>query len=358
MSNEASLSPLTIDINGTALSYDPLLARRRRRRAILVACVVVVALAALAIPAVGHADAIAEIQKWFIDSFLADAAANIFKLGVDQLKAAVNGPTGIFTSNFDQILGERDAPGVYQAIKSVSDNGVKPIAATLFTLVILMEFLKISQRADMHQTLPLFKEVMTFMCFVVLYMFIIRNGFDIVSGLYEVVHKIQPYIATIPDVKAGDWDAKTIHDAIVNADPAPTIGSVLIFMVLSAVMAAAVFGANIKVTIAGWMLGIQLYVQAAFAPLAFVFFAYEGTKQWALGYIRHFLSLAMNGIIIMILLYMLAVMVSSVIPGVGNDTFDLGQWGPANFIKCFAILFMFVKAIGESDRWSSQVFGG
>lgn len=259
------------------------------------------------------------------------------------------GVSGVLTAPFDSLLGSLGGdklPGLKDFVKGISDVGVKPVAASLFSLSILAQFMKIAQRMDQNQTVPALKEIVMLFVFCVIYMYLIRNGFNIMGDLYDLVGGID-VDESFKDLAIGtDEFIDKIFDGIDVGGALAWVGA----MIISTIIAAKTW---ITITVAAWGLAIQVYVMAAFAPLAFAFFSYDGTRQWALGYLRNFLSLALTMVILLIILYCFPFLFNA-INDWNNVTVD-SFIAPIKYIACLMLLS---KAVTSAGQWAQGVFGG
>lgn len=340
---------MSFDVNGKTVYYDPRPVIRRSR-GVSGVVVVLVALAAF-LPGLAIADGpLDPVRELFISG-----AVYWFTGSMGLLHKVVFQDASIFMAPFNNLLGGEGSLGIYSFVENLANSSVKPISATLFTLVMMTEWIKISQRADANQTMPFFKEIFTYMAFVIIYMYLIRNGFDFVGGLYDLVHKIDVGLAANHDFL--NWKTEEVTKALQDKDA--DIGFYFGWLVYSFVSFGVIMLALAKASIAGWLLAIQVYVQAAFAPLAFTFFAYEGTRQWALGYLRHFLGLAATGVVLLILFYCFALIVPSVLNmDPAKPQFNLDAWDALGFLKLWACCGLLFQAIGQAGSWAHSIFGG
>lgn len=284
------------------------------------------------------------VQGLIVDSIFVPMCQGLWDTTVTVL--GVLNTNSVLTSSFDALLGGDGLPGIKDLLENLSNVGVKPIAATFFALAILSQFMKIAQRMDQNQTIPALKEVVTLFVFCVIYMYLIRNGFKIMGDVFNLFHDKLSISQAMETAKPTDLQ---LSEALKGA----TIGTAVVWLIgLLAGLVCTTF-VYIKANMAAWGLAIQIYFMAAFAPLAFAFLAYEGTKQWALGYIRNFLSLTLTMTIVLVLLYCF--------PLIFNSVVNYNEISVASILiipKLLAVNMLLIKSLDSAGHWAQGVFGG
>lgn len=367
---------LTLDVNGATLSFMPeggREARVRRVGAALAALAALCAVSLLLAPhlawadfqlgplTIGTPDIGNMIQEAIVNGIILPMIVSAWNTLTDFITFITSG--SILTAGFNDLLATDGLTPVKDTILSISNNGVKPVAATFFSLVILTELLKISQRMDQNQTLPAIKEVATLFVFCSIYMYLIRNGFSLVGDIYNLFHGGAFDVAA--SSKATVSQAAS-SDALKTALKDTTVGDALMIWLVMIIAVVAICVAYIKVMIASWGLAIQVYIMAAFAPLAFAFFGYDGTRGWAIGFLKNFLALSVTGLIYLIILYLFPSMLL-VVSGLGNfnwasvaSTAVAGLAGGVvlSMLRVVAVSFFLMKAIDSAGQWANAIFGG
>lgn len=335
---------MAVPVNGSTIEFVP----RRTGIAHVAAIVAAVILTLLVVPSLAFGDwDLFDPVKSIVSDILKPACKFLWGLQTNLIKDL--GVSGVLTAPFDSLfgsLGGDKLPGLKDFVKNVSDVGVKPIAASLFTLAMLAQFMKIAQRMDQTQMVPALKEIFMLFTFCVIYMYLIRNGFNIMGGLYDLVGKID-VTNSFKDLsnQTSDFIDK-VFDGIDIGGALAWIGT----MTISTIIAAKTW---VTVTIAAWGLALQVYVMSVFAPLAFAFMSYDGTRQWALGYVRNFLSLSLTMIILLIILYCYPYLFNAV--NDWNNVTANSILAPLKYMACLGLLS---KAVTSAGQWAQGVFGG
>lgn len=345
---------LRFEVNGHAVTYDCIgrFGSQMRDKAV-VAVVVVLALVALAMafPSLAFADVISDfINNGIVDVVLAPIANS----GFDELKRWVDkmndGSAGdLLTAPFDKLLSITGGSGVsqniYDSIKAVKVSTINPIAASLLSLVILMQLVKISQRMDSNAQMPALKEVFQLFVFCAVWMWVLRHNTDLLKDVYDVFRGMMDSAWASP--------GNTLPDQVIpipNADNLKLdVGQALMVVVNVGISLIMSMFVNVFVIFMALARGVQVYLYLLFAPIGFCFLGFDETKQWGLGFIKGFVAVCLSGTIMLIALWLYPGLIASY---VGSD-FGLDQMA---YLLAANLLIMMVCA--NSGKYARDILGG
>lgn len=358
MTTEAAMRPsMSFDVNGTTVTIEP---ERRGSRIVRVLIVVALAVAALALlmPLPAQAgiieDALAGVSQFFTDMLngFCEGLTNGTMNFINTLS-----PETLANRDFESLLGAGDV-SLYQMVRDICDVSVKPVAASVLTLVMLGQVIKISQRVDATATMPALKEVMVLFFTFVVGMYLVRHGLDLAGDIYDIFRVfISGISGGVKELKL-DYQAATVDTALGDF-----IGCLLACFIVFIVGAIARILANCMMLARA----IQIYLYAAFAPLMFAFFGLDETRQWSLGFLKGFMSACLSGFIIyfsiaafpyvmssMFVSGDMASMVTSTtitVPVVAGDGMN---WVLGIAAACVALALMCIK----SGTFAREILGG
>ncbi len=333
---------LEVSVNGSVVRVErhPILGWSRRHG---VAIALAVLLIALIVPNV----ALADMLSGYADDMghaAVDSIAGLFSGGDD-----TGGPVDLLTSPFDSLLGGHGGGTMmYDAIRGVH-NGLKTLAASLLSFVMLMQLVKISQRMDSGSQMPAVKEVFTLVVMCAIWVYVINHSLAIVQALYDQVNAITS--AALDQLGAKDKEAVTDIIAATGtlsiAGEQGAIAMLITWLILFLISSAG----SILVNFMSLARGIQIYVEAAFAPIPLVLLGFDETRSWGVGYIKNFIAICLSGTIMLIILKCLPIMLVSVFK---TEGFVLAtDFGNVVVIELLAIICCF-----KSGAWARDILGG
>lgn len=252
-------------------------------------------------------------------TFLQPIANALLKSLLDEISSAVSASD--LLCDFDHLLGTTAGKfNLAGLITKVSDGAIKPVAATLLAMGMLLQLLKIAKKMDQGGgMMPSVREVVALFVWCAVMMYMVRNGVGIVKDLYAMVQEI---------VKAASSTASS-YGAAANPEwwgkdnliTFPEDGYIAAgwIIVLECLIAWIVASFAIVISYA-MMLGraIEIYLTAMFAPIPFALMGFDETRSWGWGYIRQFLALCLSGVVMVIVLYMFPYLVISIVGNIGT----------------------------------------
>lgn len=246
---------------------------------------------------------------------------SIIKSMLGEIKSLVK--TTDLLANFDSLLSSKS--GNFSAsglITSVSNAAVKPVAATLLAMGMLLQLLKIARKMDQGGgMMPSVREVFALFVWCAIMMYMVRHGIDIVKDFYSLILNVIKKASSVaggygdPSKTLGEWASK---DKLIQFGDNSTIVDGLL-AVITCLLAWLV--ANFAVVISEVMVlarAIEIYVMAMFAPIPFSLFGFDETRSWGWGYIKNFLALCLAGVVMVIVLYLFPYLVVSMAGDIGK----------------------------------------
>ena len=339
-------SPLTFDVNGTEVTFQPRTWRHYVPHLLTVAAILAL-VAVLALPEVALAD---PISDWF-NGVMASACTAVINASMGFVNSIE--PAGLALNDFNNLFGSGDV-SLYQMAESISNVSIKPVAASVLALVILAQLIKIAQRVDANATMPALKEVMILFFYFVVGMYLVRHGVELVGDVYDIFRSF------IAGITAGAKDVEILFDP-EGMDVGSffgvllSSGIVLVGSAIASVLANAMFLAR----------AIQIYLYAAFAPLMFSFFGVDETRGWSLGFLKGFMAACLSGFIIYFSIaafpYILTSLLSTSMSTATDTTIyvvasggDNSTWVLMIAAACFSLGLMCLK----SGTFAREILGG
>ena len=347
---------IALDVNGPPISFCP--GRRRAPwRALVAGCAALLALGVLLVPDVALAwnplDDIGTSIRDSIGGFLMDSANGF----INSFLAFVNSisPDDLATNGFTNLLGSGDV-SLFTMISEIADVTVKPVAATVLSLVVLVQILKISQRVDGNVTMPALREVIALFLTFAIGLYLVRNSVDIMGAVYEI------FVSFIKGITSGVRDIQITLQWDDPSDIVTLIGLILSSVIIFFAGLACALVANIMLIARA----IQLYLYATFAPLMWSFIVLEDTRSWAIGYLKGFMSCCLSGFIIYFSLAAFPYAVASLLATDGSSVVtdttvlvtvtggDAVGWVVGIAAACFALALLSFK----SGQYAREILGG
>lgn len=320
-------------VNGHACACD--LGRGRRRVAVALA----LAATALLVPCAARAVTLDDLFAGPC-GVLAGEVGKVFGVFY-QSNTLMNG--------FDTLLGSDDASGtlgkVLETVEFAQSATIKPIAATVLALAILLQLLKISQRMDANAQMPALREVLGLFVFCACYLYVLRNCTELARGVFALFKSVA-FQFSPGNGKA--MDQETLSNLIsANVDGAE--GTTVLFIALLFAWGAALFSV-VSAVAASYGRGIQIYLMTLFAPLALAFLALDETRQWGVGFVKSYCATCLTATIILFFMWVGPYLL------VGT-AITAGDWLPA-VIKIIAVSGLMGAGITSSGKYAREILGG
>ncbi len=266
--------------------------------------------------------------------------------------------TTIFGSGFtDGAAGLKDPiskynTAAYDFANLVNSTAVKPIAATIVAIVLVLEFARISSRYEGDQktgtqqvALAVMKSAMVVLA--------IQNIDMLIAAINEVGDKVIAATADVTPTAQTAGLSDTVKDAVNDADVTDQVALLAILFIpwLLALVASIALKLVVFIRFA------EVYILSAAATLPVAFMAHPETKTIAIGYLRKYGAVVLQGVMILVVI------------GIYNtfqiDAFDLSTLTADNLLSQIAsnigaillgpLLFLFL--IFASSRLAKALVG-
>jgi hypothetical protein len=287
------------------------------------------------------------LESWMA-GIVAGAANSLFNLMGSALSAIIDG--SIINRPFDALINDPGATqSLYTLIREVNRVAVKPLAASLLSVVMLAQVVKIAQKMDSNQVMPAIKEVGMLFVFCTLFMVLINYSLDICAGLYELLRSITN---SVVELSPGFGDEPI---TFVVADDITSI-PVAVGLLIIAYLCFSITLLSVIITIlCAYARALQIYILAAFSPLPFALLGFEETRSWGVGFFKNFASLCLAGTIMVLLLVAFPYMMASV---VGSSTIvDVATGSLTQVLSALAITLVLAFGTFKAGAWARDIFG-
>jgi len=298
------------------------------------------------------------IMKFLNDTFVQPLANLILTNTLGLIKDSV--AASDLLCDFDHLLGNASGKlNLAALVTNVSDSAIKPVAATLLAMGMLLQLLKIAKKMDQGGgMMPSVREVITLFVWCAVMMYMVRNGVGIVKDLYSMVLEIIKVASTSANSlganASADWWSR--GDLITF----PKDGNILESLMILIVCGIAWLIACLTVVISyAMMIGraIEIYLTAMFAPIPFALMGFDETRSWGWGYLRQFLSLCLAGVVMVVVLYMFPYLVVSVVGDLGTGMSGFGT--VFNMLaKVTACCIVVAMTLTKSAQIARSILGG
>lgn len=298
------------------------------------------------------------IMKFLNDTLVQPAANFMLKCTLGDIKECVSASD--LLCDFDHLLGNTSGKlNLAALVTNVSDSAIKPVAATLLAMGMLLQLLKIAKKMDQGGgMMPSVREVVALFVWCAVMMYMVRNGVGIVKDLYSIVLEIIKTASTSANSlganAAADWWSK--DDLIIFPKDGNIIESLAILLECAFAYVVAQFTLVISYAM---MIGraIEIYLTAMFAPIPFALMGFDETRSWGWGYLRQFLSLCLAGVVMVVVLYMFPYLVVSVVGDIGTGMSGIGTVAHT-LVKVIACCVVVAMTLAKSTQLARAALGG
>lgn len=331
------------------------LARRRRILAWAALAALVVVMAALPSPAMaGWKD---NVNEWLGEVFSGFISweAGVINSATSSIVDSLNLDVGI-----EGMFGEATS-AVWTFVTNVMNGIAKPIAATVLTLCVVLEMVKISQHVNSSQVLPGVGETVALILFFVLFDLAISNAEAIVGLIYNVGIIVLRQVSGMAQLIPSDVASST-QIAVALGENATVVNYLVVALDMAVVLLGLVL-AYIASTFMVWGRALQIYVMVMFAPVPIALLGAQETRQMGIGFFKNFAALCLAGAIMVFSLYMFDILFIEVmgdyaeqIAGTAADPDGLRSIDAT--VKLVALCILLIFALTKSGAWARDVFGG
>ena len=258
----------------------------------------------------------------------------------DMLKQAFG--TNLFKDIFDMVNQNLFATGgkysaVYSLVKNLYESAIMPVALMLLCIYFLIALMDKFSSENFT-----WEQMVRQMCMFLLGFFLIDRGFELLNLLFELG---VDFVNTVNDWIQGDMGNTSLSDEIIKQYKNAKFSS---FKIVNEVLK---FGYLILPWALSWVLGlcvkiicytrlIEIYIRAAFAPIAFSDFFHNGFQGSGWRFLKAFLAVCLQGAVILCI----GAIFSALMPVIFNlngDTTFFSAMGRYFAILAAAVMLMF-----------------
>ena len=201
--------------------------------------------------------------------------------------------------------------GIYNMIRSLSDNVILPIAGVILTFVMTLELIQlITDRNNMHDvdTWMFFKWIFKTACAVL----IVSNTWNIVMGVFEVAQNV---VNSASGVVVGNVNIDIashftdLEERLTEMD----IGALLGLWLQSFIVGITMWFLSICIFIISYGRMIEIYLVTSVAPIPMATMANREWGQMGTNYLRSLFALGFQGFLIIVCVAIYAVLVQNMI---------------------------------------------
>lgn len=265
-----------------------------------------------------------------IHDFFVDACGGLFSGIFDDANAA----TGEI-ANKVSLTPSAWNPGVFATVQDISNNVVIPIAGLIITYVLVYELISmIVEKNNMH-------DIDTFMFFK--YMFksctavmLLSHTFEITMAIFDVGHWVVQQAAS-SITNDTNVDVTDIFNNFRSTLDSMDTGQIILLMLEAGVVGIAVKAIALLVNVVLINRMIEIYMYCSAAPIPF---ATMTNREWGnigTNYIRSLLSLAFQGLFIMVIVGIYSELVQSISTAATDLHSLLMQIGMYSLVLCLTL---------------------
>lgn len=225
----------------------------------------------------------------------------------------------------------------------------------MLSLSFTVQLIHVSQRMEGDARVPGVREVVFLLVFFAVFLFLVRNSFDLMGSVYEVVRLA---IRRVTDLFGADGSLDLSEVSIVTTED--DVASLLAMVVVALVSWVVVIAAYVVALVVSWARALQIYVMAAAAPIPLLVMTLEEGRQVGVGYLRNFAAVCLVGLIILVVLVSFPIVLgglnaASAGTGTPVDSVVGGfSYAPQYLAMCVPLILALVK----SGSWARDIVGG
>lgn len=264
-----------------------------------------------------------------IHDFFVDACGGMFIGIFDDANAATGDIANQVALTPSQWNGS-----IFTMIQNLSNNVVIPIAGLIITFVLCYELISmITEKNNMH-------DIDTFMFFKYLFkscvtVMLLSHTFEITMAIFDVGHWLveQAALSIQNDTYV---DVNTMYNQFRSTLDGMDTGAIILLMLEASVVGVAVKAIAILVNVVLINRMIEIYLYCSAAPIPF---ATMTNREWGnigTNYIRSLLSLAFQGLFIMVLVGIYSALVKNITVATDLHTM-LIQIGMYSLVLCLTL---------------------
>lgn len=284
----------------------------------------------------------------FITQVLRDFVSMLFQFQSDFAKMLLQGT--VYT-DFTNLFGG-SGTAVYDFAVRVNNSLVRSVGYTILAICLLIQVAKLGSRTSSADTMPMLRDILNLLIFLVVLKFMVDNSAGICELLFTVAHYVMNVInsVTTPTVTVGAFMVDQSIDSIPE----------LLLLAFIALLGFIVVGAAWVLSyVVVWGRALQIYMNLALAPIPIALIGAEETRSYGVGFLKMFLAACLSLAIIMFL-FMCFPLIHSIVAS--NDIFSnqitgAGVQVVTTILRTFAIWILLLYALVKSGSWAKDLLG-
>ena len=187
-----------------------------------------------------------------------------------------------FSNLFDGYAGSHQ---IYAKALSLYATGVaKAVASSILSLVMLVQLVKITQRAEASSTMPAVREVVTLLVACAVYTFLVGHAWELMAALFADLSRVWRGWTAASPVTVDEIDIGGLEGL---AALLPMFLSTTVCLLLADVAAVAT-------KVVCWCRGIQLYFLATMSPIPLALLGIEETRHMGVAFLKNYCALVLG----------------------------------------------------------------
>lgn len=293
-----------------------------------------------------------DLNAWINEQIIAPVINGMLGFMSWCISALIDG--SILNQPFENLLGDSSGTAsLYTLISQINNIVIKPIAAAILALVLLLQLVKISQKVDANATMPAVKEVMFLFVFCILFMWLINHSMDICKGIYDITKSITDGILGIHALNTTNMEF--VYDTSLG------VGDLLFVLIMALIVMLVLLVTYVVALFCAYGRAIQIYLLAAFSPLPFSLLGFEETRSWGVGFFKNFTAICLAGAIMILLLIAFPYVIAGAIGGIngGMTVLTIGSGADTLLALLGVVAASLVLAFGmfKSGAWARDILG-
>jgi len=233
-------------------------------------------------------------------------------------------------------------PGLWNMIEGIF-NCLLPIGYSLLALFFMLDFLN----KTVTFRIAKIENIIKILIRMVLAKVVMQSSFEILGLIYQSISDLISLVYNSPDTIQNIVDIAELKTQLEGMKLMELIMFQVNFMPIKLIMNFLLI--LIKVICYGRI--IELYVFTALAPLPLSTMANEEYNNVAKRFFQHYISICLQGLIIMIACMSFSGIANTILVSTANSSAELGMWGTIS--SCLVLLLV----ITQSKNWAKQIVG-
>lgn len=291
---------------------------------------------------------------WFLnDHILGEMVRGMFEEAL-VITRSIDADT-IITAPFGELVDGNSSAVLTNAVNNVSNTVILPCANCILAMAVTLQLIKIAQKMDQGGgTLPALREVVVLFVVCAVMIYCVNHAAGLMEGVYDLFRRMT--------VAVNSTLGNTIsYDTKVEWDFSKTdTGTVIVFLLMSLITFLAALIAYAGSMFMAMSRGLEIYLLTIFSPLPMALFGLDETKQWAWGYLRAFITVCLQGAVLLVILWFFPYVFSSVVEQSvsivvgGEGTTEGLHW----LIQFLVVNIVLAIAVFKSGAIAGKILGG